>query len=383
MRLPIGGLVRTIVRREPMAILIVNNSERPQGLVVGERVLIGRRPFNTIMVPDPTVSRIHAWIGRRDGQYVLFDAGSRAGTVVNGEAVTTPRPLADGDEIVVGTTTLTYMDADELPHDVEPLEPPPAPPAADPYDGGIYFDCACGGPMWVSMEMAGRAGRCRYCGERLVVPHLSGLMARPVSPVAAATATANAAARPPRRSNAGVAATVLATPPPPPPELQTALCSICQTPILTTEERTACPSCHLTFHAQCWAENFGCSAYGCDQVNVLAPPEDGRPQEPAATEDGVYSQDTAATPLAPPHGFPWEPVLLALAFVATGLGAPAYGIPPVAIVLWAGAFLLMRKGRRKGLVAAALLIALAGCVAGYVTSMFLWKGVRVWETMLK
>jgi DNA-directed RNA polymerase subunit RPC12/RpoP len=235
--------------------------------------------------------------------------------------------------------------------------------------------------MWVSMDMAGRAGRCRYCGERLVVPHASGTMARPVAPAAAAVSA-------PRRAKATVTGGGTAVAPPPPPELQTALCSICQTPILTTEERMACPSCHLTFHAQCWAENYGCSAYGCDQVNVLAAPEDGRAaDEQAAATGGAYEQDDAAasaTPLPPPpQGFPWEPVLLALAFVATGLGAPAYGIPPVAIVLWAGAFLLLRKGRRKGLVAAALVVALAGCVAGYATSMFLWKGVRVWETMLK
>src|SRR3954469_19304040 len=110
-----------------MAILIVNNLEQPQGLVLGERVLIGRRPFNTIMVPDPAVSRIHAWIARRDGRYVVFDAGSRDGPPVNGQRIAQPQPLADGDEIRIGPATLIYLDADELPDDVAQLEPPPAP----------------------------------------------------------------------------------------------------------------------------------------------------------------------------------------------------------------------------------------------------------------
>src|SRR4051794_24435295 len=129
-----------------MPILIVNNPEEPRGLVMGGRVLIGRRPFNTVMVPDPAVSRIHAWIKERDaGRYVLYDAGSRAGTMVNGEPVREPRVLADGDEIQVGPTVLTFREQEALPEDVGPVDAPGPPPAADPYDGGIYFDCACGG----------------------------------------------------------------------------------------------------------------------------------------------------------------------------------------------------------------------------------------------
>src|SRR3954470_4412920 len=180
-----------------MAILIVNNLEQPQGLVLGERVLIGRRPFNTIMVPDPDVSRIHAWIGWRDGRYYLFDAGSRSGTRLNDRTVgSSPRLLADGDEIRIGPATILYMEADALPSDVSEIEPAPVPPAADPYDGGIYFDCICGGPMWVTADLAGQMGKCRYCGERLVVPHKSGNMARQLAPnlpaeeVAAASAPA-------------------------------------------------------------------------------------------------------------------------------------------------------------------------------------------------
>jgi hypothetical protein len=376
-----------------MPILIVNNLEEPRGLVLDGRVLIGRRPFNRIIVPDPAVSRIHAWVGQRGGRFVLHDAGSRSGTMVNERPLNGPHPLADGDEIRIGPTRITYLESGELPGEVVPLPPAPAMPTTDPYDGGIYFDCACGGPMWVGVEYAGAVGKCRYCGERLVVPHASGQMARPVTPKGGVAAppsprrVAPPAVEAPSKvaapgvvsgattqANASAPAPMTAPVAPPPPEPQGALCSICQTPIAAGEERTSCPSCHLTFHAQCWQENYGCSAYGCDQVNVLAPQEEKGAESADATGGGEAGR---------PYSFPWEPVLLALSFVATALGALAFGIPSAVMFVAVVLFLLVRKPPRKGLVAVAAVVALVGIAAGYATSMFWWKGVRVWERFLR
>ncbi len=41
------------------------------------------------------------------------------------------------------------------------------------------------------------------------------------------------------------------------------ICSICQTAIVAGEHILYCPDCKLPFHKECWAENRGCSAYGC------------------------------------------------------------------------------------------------------------------------
>ena len=41
------------------------------------------------------------------------------------------------------------------------------------------------------------------------------------------------------------------------------LCSICQTNIIAGEGVLMCPYCGLPFHGECWDENRGCSAYGC------------------------------------------------------------------------------------------------------------------------
>src|SRR5256885_14618716 len=50
-------------------------------------------------------------------------------------------------------------------------------------------------------------------------------------------------------------------------------CGICQSAIQPAEQTTTCPSCNLTFHSECWQENLGCAAYGCEKVNALRPPE--------------------------------------------------------------------------------------------------------------
>ncbi|HET6248275.1 MAG TPA: FHA domain-containing protein [Tepidisphaeraceae bacterium] len=51
--------------------------------------------------------------------------------------------------------------------------------------------------------------------------------------------------------------------------LQDQVCGICHAPITVFDEVSACPSCGLGFHADCWKENHGCSAYGCSQVGAV------------------------------------------------------------------------------------------------------------------
>jgi hypothetical protein len=62
----------------------------------------------------------------------------------------------------------------------------------------------------------------------------------------------------------------LAKPPADPetPQKQTA-CGICHAPIAMSDEVKSCPGCNLSFHAECWIENRGCSSYGCTEVGVL------------------------------------------------------------------------------------------------------------------
>lgn len=76
--------------------------------LVDELYTIGRTPENTIMIEDGSVSSKHARVSRTTDGFMIEDVQSRNGTFVNGDRVTTPRPLADGDEIRVGKVILTF-----------------------------------------------------------------------------------------------------------------------------------------------------------------------------------------------------------------------------------------------------------------------------------
>ena len=61
--------------------------------------------------PEAKVSRRHARISRRNGQYAIEDLGSTNGTFVNRGRRLAPgdsHPLQDGDEIIVGKTFLRF-----------------------------------------------------------------------------------------------------------------------------------------------------------------------------------------------------------------------------------------------------------------------------------
>ena len=77
-----------------------------------ERTIIGRGGKAQIRLIDDGISREHAEIIIEGGEVLLRDLGSTNGTFCNGVKVDA-RPLADGDKILVGSTTIlkfTYHD---------------------------------------------------------------------------------------------------------------------------------------------------------------------------------------------------------------------------------------------------------------------------------
>jgi CheY-like chemotaxis protein len=64
--------------------------------------VVGRGVGCDVRVSDPMVSRQHCRLDWRDGTPVVEDLGSRNGTGVNGEPITGPRPLAEGDLLQLG-----------------------------------------------------------------------------------------------------------------------------------------------------------------------------------------------------------------------------------------------------------------------------------------
>ena len=68
---------------------------------------LGRQLDNDVVIEDPTVSRRHAQLQRRHGHFVLYDLGSRAGTLVNGQPVT-ECVLQAGDVLTLGNVSIIF-----------------------------------------------------------------------------------------------------------------------------------------------------------------------------------------------------------------------------------------------------------------------------------
>ena len=89
----------------PTASVVLADGSR---VVLGpEPLTIGRLPESAVMVTDPNASRRHAEIRRVGNDVVLVDLNSTNGTRVNGATIR-ERRLADGDQIVIGTTVLRF-----------------------------------------------------------------------------------------------------------------------------------------------------------------------------------------------------------------------------------------------------------------------------------
>lgn len=75
-----------------------------------EVLTIGRATSNDLTFQDPWLSRLHAKIIPRDGDFVVADAGSRNGTYLNGRRLAGEEGLTEGDIIALGDVRLRYVD---------------------------------------------------------------------------------------------------------------------------------------------------------------------------------------------------------------------------------------------------------------------------------
>jgi hypothetical protein len=147
-------------------------------------------------------------------------------------------------------------------------------------------------------------------------------------------------------------------------------CGVCQWEITDDAPMVACPSCGLSFHADCWTQNRGCSAYGCDQVGALDPAPASEPAAPVAAVD-----ETAD---APPRQ-PWEWVLLCAAIIGSLVGAVAFGIPALLAAIAAALYLVRMRSQhiRRGIVTAAIIVAVLGTAGGVFVSRIFWLSAGV------
>jgi hypothetical protein len=410
-----------------MAVLIVELHGIKRGSVLPRRVLIGRRSMNQLVIDDPGVSRMHAWIVGEGDRFYINDTGSRTGTQVNGQRIVARHLLGDEDEIAIGPAKLTFLAESRLRPGVQPIDLA-SPPKIAASENGILFDCpSCTAPLWATHDFAGGTGQCNYCGRDLVVPghrtatksqaaakaHAATTIrtapSRPAVPIASPVSRVGSGAspapsgraltaRPGDRVNGnGVdrpATLVQAAPPARPvrPEKPSPantpagplgregeqICGVCHSGISVFEDQASCPSCGLIFHADCWAENHGCSAYGCPQVNALAPPAEADQSTAAVSQDADGNAKPAgAESMDEPPRFPWEFLLLAGSVFSALVGALTFGLPSLALAGGTVAYMARTRGSdsaHRGIVMLSAALALLGVIAGIPVSWFLYFG---------
>jgi len=205
--------------------------------------------------------------------------------------------------------------------------------------------CACGARLKVQDAKPGRVCRCPRCDRRHTIPDVPA--ASP--PAAQPTPEESAAATP-------------------------STCSACYTSIRPQEQRQTCPACGLIFHADCWHENLGCSAYGCSQVNVLKTGPDLTIPSVAAGENLESAMVHALpVPLEQP-GMPWHFLFLALSLLSGLLGLLAYGLPSLLVGAAALFYTLAASASRQVVwLVPALVLSFLGFLLGVVVSVLFYR----------
>ena len=89
-------------------------------------ISIGRASDNKIaLADDSNVSRYHAEIENREGEFWLVELGSSNGTTVNDKPLETEILLQDGDSILLGgTSEIEFFLTEERAAEAKNLQPP-------------------------------------------------------------------------------------------------------------------------------------------------------------------------------------------------------------------------------------------------------------------
>jgi predicted component of type VI protein secretion system len=104
-------------------------------VVLGDSTLIGRGTDCDYILDDTQASRSHALIEKGEEGFTLTDQDSSNGTFVDDERIYGPVLLSEGDTILIGQTTFTFEQLDEVEDEIEEAvdqAAPPEPVVAEP-----------------------------------------------------------------------------------------------------------------------------------------------------------------------------------------------------------------------------------------------------------
>lgn len=345
-----------------MATLIVEHQGKLRGGVLNGRVVIGRQPGSNVFIDDKSVSRIHAWVGHVGQTYFVADGGSRTGTIVNGRPVNGRRTLRDGDEILIGPAKLSFRTDAPLPPGIEPFSSG----NDSPDEEGAVVECKCGTPTWVAWDGPEASRRCAHCGRTIELPPRPGATANgspqsspaEIPPHVRPSEPPNRVEDPPSRTRPTESST------------QETTCGACQSPIGSNEPMTSCPECGVSFHANCWVENRGCSSYGCKQVGILdssAPSAARQPVTAAATASPM-----ADISIERPSQVQWSYVLLPVSGLAGLAGLFAFGVPSLGVLIGLISYRMRRPAGSKWVFAIAEAFSAIAAAVGSAFSTYWW-----------
>jgi pSer/pThr/pTyr-binding forkhead associated (FHA) protein len=93
------------------AYLVINRQVFP---LVKRVTHIGRKLENDLVLQDPLISRYHAAILNKEGEFVISDKDSTGGTYVNGMRIQAETVLHSGDMISVANLPMLFVDDSPL-----------------------------------------------------------------------------------------------------------------------------------------------------------------------------------------------------------------------------------------------------------------------------
>ncbi|UCH30319.1 MAG: FHA domain-containing protein [Myxococcales bacterium] len=112
--------------------LVISDDEGRTTVVplLRDEVTIGREEGNTIRLTERNVSRSHARLLKRNGNYIVEDLGSYNGVTVNGRRIDAKAELSTGDQLGIGDYDLAFQSdvaatANTIPSPEPRSQPPP------------------------------------------------------------------------------------------------------------------------------------------------------------------------------------------------------------------------------------------------------------------
>ena len=94
--------------RAAKLVIIAGKNAGKQYPCYSQKTFIGRTRANHVPIKDISISRRHARIERREGDFILEDLNSTNGTMLNKKSISREM-LHHGDKIQVGETVLQFI----------------------------------------------------------------------------------------------------------------------------------------------------------------------------------------------------------------------------------------------------------------------------------